>query len=110
MYLKLTDTKREILGEVLCDICYLPIELDEDCSYLFPQEDFPKLEPLLMHNSCYRRAPRARLRGYWATLSRPRTILESIINSPRRSRYPQLDALLNDLKEQCQKRQEEKRL
>jgi hypothetical protein len=103
MHIKLTDIRHHTTGEVLCDICCHPIELDEDCSYLTPDREFPHLEPLLAHNACFRRAPRERLRGYWATLTRARTILESIVNSPRRSRHPQLDALLNDLKEQRQK-------
>lgn len=103
MHIKLTNIRNNPIGDVLCDICCLPIALDEDCSYLFGQDDYPNLEPLLVHNPCFRRAPRERLRGYWATLTHPRTILKSIIESPRRSRYPQLDALLNEIKQQKQK-------
>lgn len=36
MYIKLTDTKSGIHGEVLCDVCAQPIDLDEDCVSLTP--------------------------------------------------------------------------
>jgi hypothetical protein len=96
MFIRLTDAKRGLLAEVMCDICNMPIELDESCDYLTPQAGASHLEAHLAHRTCVRDHP-GRFPGFWSQMVSPRSILQTI---SEQDRHPQIVKLLRDLKDQ----------
>lgn len=81
MHIRITDTHRSITYEVLCNVCGQPIDLDEDCDYLFPQSKGVRGEAKLAHSSCARTP--GRFAEHWTQMMKPRYIIAALADQNR---------------------------
>jgi hypothetical protein len=84
-----------MLAEIMCDICNMPMDLDETCYFQFPRNVSAGCEAHLAHSTCVRDHPN-RFPG-WSQIVSPRSILQTITEQDR---HPQIVQLLRDLKGQ----------
>ncbi len=99
MHIRLTDTRKGMTAEVLCDVCGLPIDLDETCDYLFPRAPAIKTDSKIAHSTCA--LIPGRFPNHWTQMVKPRSILHQIADSNRSS---VITNFLSQLAEDRQKR------
>ena len=98
MHIRITETRRSTIYEVLCDICGQAIDLDEDCDYLTQSKGVPG-EAKLAHSSCAR-AP-GRFTDHWSQMMKPRYIIQHMADQ---NRNPVITDFLRQLKQDQKER------
>jgi hypothetical protein len=98
MHIRITDARRGVTYEVLCDVCGEAIGLDENCDYLTMRNGVSR-EAKIAHSPCAR-IP-GRFKNHWTQMMKPIHIIQNIADQ---NRNPIITNLLRQLKEDKKER------
>ena len=98
MHIRINDTRRDTIYEVLCDVCGEMIDLDEDCDYLTLKNGV-RGEAKIAHRPCAR-IP-GRFINHWSQIVKPRHIIQHIAEQ---NRNPVITDFLRQLKQDQKER------